>query len=87
MWGLERSLYIQSLSNDKKTIAFDHNKRSTDRTGASNEYEQPEQISERKEQPHRKRKQSDIGRGLYHFFICIKVVHNSMHSEERKEKI
>ena len=72
MWGLERSLYIQSLSNDKKTIAFDHNKRSTDRTGESNEYEQPEQISKRKEQPHRKRKQSDIGRSLYHFLFASK---------------
>lgn len=40
MWDLEWSLYIHSLSNDKKTIAFDHNKRSTGRSKASNEWKQ-----------------------------------------------
>lgn len=40
MWDSERSLYIQTKSNDKKPIAFDHNKRSTGRSRASNEWKQ-----------------------------------------------
>ena len=72
MWGLERILYIQSLSNDKKTIAFDHSKRSTGRSRESNEYEQPEQISKRTRQVNKGTEQGDISKSLYHFLFASK---------------